>query len=356
VRKLGLIDAQRESGKYAETNACLKRLSHPRIFLLLIALSPVFLFAKKGTIEKTEPVASPWFTGSLICPSANTIDAGSYNIEPYLYVTDNPAIYDNDWHANSIPPEWTIEAQIPVWVGLTNWCDIEFQPTLMWNHKQGGGGAWALGDILLQFDFQLWRDELPHKSWLPTIKFAIRESIPVGKYRNLNPLKRTADQGGYGTWATGAQLIFGRLFYFSGVHFLNMRLALQYNFYHSLVHVKGYDAYGGGIGANGKIRPGSDFAIDLGLEYSLSRHWALALDLVGYWQAKAKFTGYSGTNFLRGTPTAVAKAADIQYSIAPGIEYNWNENLGIITGAWFTVAGKQISEFYSFIFAVNYYK
>jgi hypothetical protein len=327
-----------------------------RSTFFLLMLIPVCVFAKKGTIEEEKSVVTPWLTGPLVCPSALTIEAGSYNIEPYLYVTDNPAIYDNDWHANSIPPQWTIETQIPVWVGLTNWCDVQFQPTFAWNHKKGGGGAWVLGDMVLQFDFQLFRDELPHKTWIPSIKFAIRETIPVGKYRNLNPKKLSADQGGYGSWATAAQLVFGRLFYFSGTQFLNTRLGFQYYFYNSPVHIKGYSAYGGGIGANGTIRPGANFQADLGLEYSVSRHWAFALDLVGYWEGKADFTGYSGIDPLLGTDTTVASSAEIQYSMAPAIEYNWNENLGIIAGAWFSVAGKQISEFYSFVFAVNYYK
>jgi hypothetical protein len=249
-----------------------------------------------------------------------------------------------------------IQAQIPIWIGLTNWCDISFTPSVAWNHDAIGGGAWTLGDLLTQFDFQIWRQNWTSNPWVPNIKVAIRETIPIGKYRNLNPKKNTADQGGAGTWTSTFQLVFGELIHFSGTHFLNCRLSFQSNFYNSIVHVKGYNAYGGGLGANGRVRPGRNASLDLGLEYSLSRNWALALDVIGYWQAKSKFQGYGGIDFLRGTPTTVAEASAIQYSLAPAIEYNWNAHLGVIAGAWFTVAGKQISEFYSFVFAVNYYK
>ncbi len=172
----------------------------------------------------------------------------------------------------------------------------------------------------------------------------------------MNPKKISADQGGYGSWVSSFEFVFGRTFHITGYQFFSCRLGGQYAFYNSPVHVKGYNAYGGGIGANGTVRPGINGSLDLGLEYSVSRNWAFALDVVGYWQAKSKFQGYGGSDFLLGTPTTVAKAAAIQYSLAPAIEYNWNANLGVVAGAWFTVAGKEISEFYSFIFAVNWYK
>ncbi len=327
-----------------------------RAFLFL-AVVPAFLFAKKGTYEEETSPKAPWFTGPLICPSANTVEEGSYNIEPFFYATKNPALYDNNWKAQTIPTQWMIGVEPFIWVGLTNWCDIEFQLSAAnWDHNQQGGGAWTLRDSLIQFEFQLWRDEWPSQSWLPSIKLAISELLPLGKYRNLNPSKLAADQGGLGSWTTGLQLVFGKIWLFSKDNFFDVRLACQYNFYNSIVHVKGYNAYGGGKDANGKVLPGADVELDLAFEYALSRHWALAIDLIGYWQAKSTFEGYPGTNALLGTPMTVAKEASIQYSIAPAIEYNWNENLGVIAGAWFTVAGKQISKFYDFIFAINYYK
>ncbi len=44
-----------------------------------------------------------------------------------------------------------------------------------------------------------------------------------------------------------------------------------------------------------------------------------------------------------------------QFSIAPAIEYNWNANIGIIFGSWFTLAGKNSTQFTSGVFAFNYY-
>jgi hypothetical protein len=104
------------------------------------------------------------------------------------------------------------------------------------------------------------------------------------------------------------------------------------------------------------VFPGRNLQLDMSFEYSLTRNWALALDLIGYWKDKANFTGNPGTDLPLDTRTVIAKSAGIAYSLAPAIEYNWNENLGVIAGAWFTVAGKQTSDFFTFVFAVNYYK
>jgi hypothetical protein len=44
-----------------------------------------------------------------------------------------------------------------------------------------------------------------------------------------------------------------------------------------------------------------------------------------------------------------------QYSLAPAIEYNWNIDLGVISGVWFTFAGKNAEAFASWVTALNYY-
>ena len=324
--------------------------------LFFLALFPTFLFARKGSVAPPETgEVAPWFTGPLLAPAMNVVGEGAYNIEPYLFATKSPAIYDNDWDTQELPALWNLTLQVPVWVGLTDWCDISFSPSLMWNHKEIGGGAWAQGDFVANVHFQLWHQDWSDAPW-PSIKIGLSETVPLGKYRNLNPKKLGADLGGNGSWVTGFELVVGQVLHITGYQFLSWRIGGRCALFNSLVHVKGFDAYGGGFGANGRIRPGFNGGVDLGLEYSVSRHWAFALDITGYWQAKAKFNGFAGVSVLPGTHTVVGRSSAILYTLAPAVEYNWNENLGIITGVWFTVAGKQISKFYSYIFAVNWYK
>jgi len=327
--------------------------------ILVFLVLPVLLFARKGTIEQPktgETKITPWFTGPLLAPATNVVGEGAYNIEPYLYATKNPAIYNKHWGSVDIPTQWNLTLEVPFWIGLTDWCDISFAPSLIWNHKAIGGGSWAQGDLMANVHFQLWHQNWSDSAWLPSIKIGFSEAVPTGKYRNLNPRKFTTDLGGTGSWVSSCELVLGQVLQVSGYQFFSWRVAGHCSFFSSVVHVKGYDAYGGGLGANGRIKPGLNGGFDLGLEYSVSRNWAFALDVTGYWQARAKFNGYGGTDFLFGTPTVVARSSATVYTVAPAVEYNWNENLGIITGLWFTVAGKKISKFYSYIFAVNWYK
>lgn len=336
--------------------------------LSIFSLFPFFLHGLTAILNEPQATPTPWFTGPLLAPSPTVVPAGSWSIEPYFFAIKTPAAYDKEWQPQSNPTLWTVSCQIPVWVGLTNWLDLQIQPTLNWNHKQGSGAHWSLGDLVLQLEFQLYRDSLPHKTWLPSIKFALREGIPTGKYRNLDPKKSSTDLGGSGSWNTAFELVFGRIFQLSNTHFLTSRLGFTYTL-PSPVHVKGFNAYGGGLGANGTAYPGKNFQVDLGLEISLSRNWAFALDILGVWQSRSKFSGNPGianvdSLFAPISPELPSEGSlaindvksYIQYSLAPALEYNFNENFGIIGGTWFTIAGKNVSEFYSAVIAINYYK
>ena len=93
----------------------------------------------------------------------------------------------------------------------------------------------------------------------------------------------------------------------------------------------------------------------MGFEYSLTRNWVLATDFVGIFGSKSRFLGNPGKN-LMGLPSSNIKRASIQYSLAPAIEYNWSESLGVIAGCWFTVAGKNSAKFENYTVSLNYFK
>jgi len=308
-------------------------------------LLPIVIFAKITIIEEPANIA-PWFTGPIVASSATTVPAGHWNFELYFYATDTPANYNSHWKPIDQPTLWTLTWQPVIWAGVTDWMDIQLTPTWNWNHKEGAG-HWTLSDLFLKFEFQLHRDQIPHTSWLPSIKLSFGEVFPIGKYQNASPKKHGTDLGGEGAYGTRIQLALGKLIHIKDWHWIQTRLNLNYQF-SPPVHVKGINAYGGGLDTRGTVHPGMQFSFDYSLEYSLTRNWALAIDVIGNYQGTSHFTGK--------TTVSSSFPVSIQYSLAPAIEYNWNENLGIITGAWFTVAGKNSQEFYSFVFAVNYYK
>jgi len=322
--------------------------------LVFFGIVPAALLALEGYLpEEAEEPIRPWFTGPLITSNPNVISEGHYNIEPYLYGTAYTAFYDDDWHANSSPTFWSVSPQIYIQVGILSWLDVQFVPVLYWNYTAGAGN-WALGDLSAQFDAQFHRNQLPHKSWLPSIKFTLKETAPLGKYRNFNPAKKDTQLGGQGAWVTTAALTFGKMIHFSGYRFLHSRLSIACG-YSAPIHLKGFNACGGAFATNGTFYSGLQTEADLAFEYSFTRHWAFALDLQGIWIASSRFQGMSGLDF-EGVPAYHGLAPAIQYNVAPAIEYNWSYNLGLIAGVWFTVAGKNIPKFTNGVIALNYFK
>ena len=300
----------------------------------------------------------PWFTGPLIATSGNVVQAGNWNIEPYVFAIARNAYYNNQWKSQSVDTLWNLHFRLPVWIGLTKWADVRLQPVWNWNHRNGAGN-WALGDWTAQLDIQIHKDQLPHLSWWPSIKIIIRETFPTGKYQNLNPDKFGTDLGGRGAWVTAFGFGMSKLLHCYGDHYLN----LYFNGFYGIptdVHVKGFNAYGGGFGTNGTVRPERVTQFNVAAEYSLTRHWALACDLVSLWHSKTTFAGAEGLKDNPeenpfALPAVNENQASIQYSLAPAIEYNWSDELGLIIGSWFTVAGKNSSHFSSAVVALNYY-
>ncbi len=320
--------------------------------LFFLSVLPLGLFALEGDLPDHGVIPAPWFTGPLLAPSGNVIQAPHYNVEPYIYVFAYTGVYMNNWKTKSAKTLWSINPQIPLEFGITKWLDFQFTPSWFWNYRDSQAN-WAIGDFVMQFDFQLHQDQIPHKSWLPSVRFTLMESVPLGKYRNLNPDKLGTDVGGSGSWITTFQFVFSKLLHVTGRHFFNTRLALSLDV-PAPVHVKGFNVYGGGYRTNETVYPGLNYEIDWAFEYNLTRNWAVACDFVGSWTATTTSDRrHVGT--FDGDPIFSSRPANIRYSMAPAIEYNWNDDLGIIFGSWFTLAGKNTSKFSSIVIALNYF-
>jgi len=320
--------------------------------ILLLFLLPGLLFSKQKVLYKEihPGVEPPWLTGPLIAPSAHVVPLHHINIEPYFYVNAITGFYSREWEVVDIPIFWNNFFQIPIQIGLTSWMDIEITPTVNWNYTQHVA-HWALGDLPIGLDIQLY--DSPPGGWIPHVKLTLQEIIPIGKYQKLNPADQGTTVGGAGSWNTGITIVLGKIHHVYKLHYFNWRLQLQYNL-PAPVHLKGFNFYGGGYGTDARFFPRQSFQADLGIEYTLTQTWALALDVIGIWGGRTHFSGFAGTN-ADGTPARLGRGSQVQYSLAPGIEYNWNADLGVIGGVWFTVAGRNSPVFSNGIFAINYY-
>ena len=289
---------------------------------------------------------NPWYAGPLLTPSAHTLPGGYVNIEPYLFWTNTFATYDKSGKSHQIPNIHTLNPQLPVLIGLTDWLNLVLSAQYVRNKQKGMTGT-GWGDSGVGLNFQL----LKEAPYTPAILFAVKETFPTGRYQRLNPKKGGMDGIGAGSYQTTLSLNLSKLVWWLTLHPMNFRFSFNYTL-PAPVKVHRNNSYGGGPSTHGTVRPGKSFQGDIGYEYSFTQRWVAALDIVYTYQSKSTFSGHAGST--AGVPNTVGRPFNDQLSLAPALEYNPNENLNFIAGLWFTVYGRNSSNFLSGVFAIEY--
>lgn len=293
----------------------------------------------------------PWFTGPILTPSSHVVPCGHQNYEPYVYWTQDQGTYDSNWKFHSKPTFNNVLFQGSLQFGIFPSTEFDIAPQLTYNQTRGQH-MWRVSDLPFTLAFQLLNEK--EGEWYPVIKLRFAANAPFGKYDQLSPARLGTDVGGIGTWYPSVGLVFGKLFHINGVHYLSSRLFLTYNF-GTPTNVRGLSVYGGAPSSpgvqetRGRVYPGNVFLFLNGYEFSLTQNWALALDIQYQHTNGGGFSGFSA----RGT-RPVLPSQEL-FALAPGLEYNWNANMGIIVGPWFSIAGRNTSKFVSYVAALNIY-
>lgn len=281
------------------------------------------LFCGSYVLANTENL--PWMTGPLFAGAGEIVPFRHINIEPYLYYTktkDTPSI--KTWQAEPV-----------LEYGIYHKLEAQLVIPAIINNKKGNDQGSGLGDVNFGIYYQILNAN--PKTLQPDIALFINETFPTGDYNNLaNPLEAT----GEGAYRTNVQLNFEKLCHISGVHYFRTRFNLIYGFA-SHTNVHGISAYGD---KSGRISLGSNFAAIAGFEYSLTKNWVPALDILYNYNKKNR----------SNEPTLVSKQ-NSTLSIAPELEYNFNSHLGIIGGVWFNLTNHNTNDFVSAVIAINYY-
>ncbi len=118
------------------------------------------------------------------------------------------------------------------------------------------------------------------------------------------------------------------------------------------VRVHGLNTYGGVVDTDGWIYPGQEYDVDFSYELTPSKHWVISCDHIFCYQTPVKFKGYP-VRLKTGQLADLCDSWVAAFQLAPAIEYNWSENLGVITGAYFTLAGHNANAFASGVAAIN---
>ncbi len=305
------------------------------------------LDANERLFKEAQEMFNPWYSGPLLTGGAHMMPPGSANIQPYLFVTDNYAVWNSKRKSVNIPDRWVVNPSITgLQFGLTDWLDmiVALQGFVSWQSGKHDGG---FGDTLVGVGFPILKEDLKR----PAIKFVFNEIFPTGKYQRLSPRKFGLDGAGSGSFQSQFGLRISKLFFWSRKHPVNLRALYSYTI-PSSVSVRNFNAYGGGFGTAGKVRPGNSQQVDAAMEYSFTQKWVVALDAVYVWANKTTFHGTAGTTST-GSTAAVGGGYSDQLSFAPAIEYNPTANLNFLAGVWFDVYGRNTSKFVSGVISMS---
>jgi hypothetical protein len=108
--------------------------------------------------------------------------------------------------------------------------------------------------------------------------------------------------------------------------------------------LKDVSVYGPGSGFRGFAKPGRAFLADLAFEYSFTETWVLALDTIYEHDGSTGIRSYDAVpTAVMSTPVQTLSGSRDAFSLAPALEYNWNEHVGVIAGVAATVAARNVA-------------
>ena len=296
-----------------------------------------------------------WWTGPLLAPNPASLHQGGFDFEPYLIDSISYGSYDGNWRFHGTNDhENSYQSVILIKYGLSDNFTFWVLPSFGYNAVSHGKNSSApqLGDttVKLQYMFNKWHEG----SWLPTLSLILGEDFPSGRYDNLG--SRPADGLGSGAFGTFLALYLGENFWLPTGRLLRARLDLTYTFVQDDINVEGVSVYGTDKNFHGHAGPGNSFEADLGLEYSLTRNWVPALDIVYGHGDDTSVHGYEVQRLSSGLAAVRFNShsgSNESFSLAPALEYNWNKNWGIIAGVQLSFAGRNSGAFVAPQVAIN---
>lgn len=298
------------------------------------------------TLYSSFALAGPWFTGPLLAPAGHTVPRGHTNLEVYgLDVLTNGS-YNSVGILNTAPTFRSFVVNPIITHGFTDWLDVQLVLPYVFNSTQGVNSN-RLADISVTLGFQLFEQQNSPKRI--DIRVLVQEVFPTGQYQGLNSGKFKTDSTGLGSYQTQIGLDFQYLFQVYNEHYLRTRFILA-RLYATPVHIMGLSSYGGTSTTNGTIKPGTEDGLDLAFEYTLTQHWVAVLEGT---LNNGQPTRFHGILNIGGIGALIGNGAHNSKTLAPALEYNFTNNLGIIGGVWFPVAGKNTSHFMTYVLALN---
>ena len=317
-----------------------------RFGFLLACASASVLCANQAIAQDS----SANFTGPLLTSNAVTLPAGTWLVEPYLMYYQSNAYYDEQGNRHAQTPgssQW--QTSIPIFYGATD--RLQLKLSVGGAHAMSGGvhsdGIRAT-DTSLGMQYMLLAPGADKKS--PAVSLAYSHRFPTGSYDRIdqNPLNAIGNGANVDTFSALLQ----QYVWLPNGRPLRFRATVSYSLPPSRVDVRGMSAYGTPKDFRGGVRLGSSLGISTAIEYSINPQWVLAMDLAYDRDSSSQLRGIVGQGDA-ATPFARRDTFRDVYSLAPAMEYNFNDRIGIVGGVQFSFAGRNNSTFVTPMAAVN---
>ncbi len=296
-----------------------------------------------------EPLNEAWWTGPMLAPNATTLPRGHFLLEPYLYDVTTQGFYNSSGTRVSAPHANSFGSLTYMNYGLADRLTVGLIPTFGYNELSNGqsSAGVGVGDLTVQAQYRL---HLFHEgSWIPTMSFALQETLPSGKYEELG--NRPSDALGAGAFTTTTAFYSQTYFWLPNGRILRTRFNVAPSFSRT-VNVRDASVYGTAQGFRGLAKPGSSVFVDAAWEYSVTRRWVLALDATYRHQSNTPVTGY---NIADPTaPIRLNSGSSDAFGLAPAIEYNLTSKLGVLVGTRLIPDGRNTPVTISPALAINF--
>lgn len=289
-------------------------------------------------------------TGTLLSFYSQNVEPGHFLVNPYLLLSSNYGYFDKSWSRKNVKNLYELELLLFLQVGLTKFIDLTLVLDGVYS-KVGKVDSLQLADTQIYLGFQFLRD-IPN-SYVPDFRVLIGESFPTGKYDNLDENKLLADGVGSGSYETAFGFALQKRFFITEQNPLFVNLSFLY-FLPSNVSIEGFSIFGGGFGTEGTVSAGDYYFLNLGTEYRVNDTWSVALDMRFDHGNSSKFSGDEGVDNEALINEFILPSSE-QFSLAPSLDYHPTTNFSVISGVWFTVAGRNSDSFASLVTSVAYY-
>jgi hypothetical protein len=295
-----------------------------------------------------------WWTGPVLAASAATLSQGHFLFEPYVYDAISNSRFDDHGARHGTARAEAYRSQTYLLYGVTDTVTAGLIPRFGYDEvSQGRSSSGAqVGDLTLQAQYRLTQFQEGH--WVPTMSLVLAETVPSGKYDRLG--ERPSDGLGAGAYTTTVSLYTQHYLWLPNGRILRTRLDLSGSFSHD-VRLEDVSVYGTESGFRGRASPGSSFVADSSWEYSVTRNWVLALDVVYEHDANTHVEGsyptqQSGDNSAAPIFRSNSGSSE-SLGFAPAVEYNWSAKVGVIFGAKLVAAGRNTEAVVIPVAAVN---